>query len=93
MSDERKTLEQRAQMTDLAWSAVRRRPASGERYVSSHDWDVLGVQLRGHYDTGDSTRTPCFDWFPGQYVLHLYGRINNRRRVRLSPCSGFAFEL
>ena len=60
--------------------------------VPPHESDVLGVQLRGHYDQNDSFRTECFDWFPGQYVFHLYGRINNRR-MRLSPRSGFRFDL
>lgn len=60
--------------------------------VPPHESDVLGVQLRGHYDQKDSSRAECFDWFPGQYVFHLYGRINNRH-ARLSPRSGFRFEL
>jgi hypothetical protein len=53
---------------------------------------VMGVQLRGQYAPGDSTRPVCFDWFPGRYTLHLHGLINNHRK-RLSPRCGFTFEL
>jgi hypothetical protein len=58
--------------------------------VAPHDWAVVAVQLRGNYDPADSFHPGHFDWFPGQYALHLHGRIN-RRRMRLSPQSGFTF--
>jgi hypothetical protein len=62
--------------------------------VPPHESNVLGVQLRGHYDDKtDSFRSPSsFDWFPGKYILHLHARVNNRR-IRVSPRSGFKFEL
>jgi hypothetical protein len=60
--------------------------------VTPKDSVVLAVQLRGNYDETDSFHDGHFDWFPGQYTFHLYGLIN-RRRMRLSPRSGFKFEL
>jgi hypothetical protein len=60
--------------------------------VTPGDLVVLSVQLRGNYDESDSLHQGHFDWFPGQYTLHLSGRVN-RRRVRLSPRSGFTFQL
>ena len=62
------------------------------RRVPPKESITLAVQLRGRYDQSDSTRVVCFDWFPGRYQLHLRGLIN-ARYLRLSPCSGFLFEL
>jgi len=84
----------------LEWSVfIKDNPSGHEsggpvfvKAVPSHELDVLGVQLRGHYDKKDSSRAAYFDWFPGQYILHLYGLVNDRR-VELSPRSGFMFEL
>jgi hypothetical protein len=60
--------------------------------VKPKDLVVLSVQLRGDYAEADSFHPGHFDWFAGQYTLHLYGRIN-RRRIRLSPRSGLMFQL
>jgi hypothetical protein len=59
--------------------------------VPPEDSVVLAVQLRGNYDEPDSSAWR-FYWSPGRYTLHLYGDIN-RRRIRLSPRSGFTFQL
>ena len=52
---------------------------------------VLAVQLRGNCDEADLFLSH-FVWCHGRYTLHLYGDIN-RRRIRLSPRSGFTFQL
>jgi hypothetical protein len=60
--------------------------------VKPRDSAVLAVQLRGQYVEADSFHVGHFDWFPGQYTLHLYGLVN-RRRVQLSPSGGFVFQI
>jgi hypothetical protein len=61
--------------------------------VTPKDSVVLSVQLRGDYDDeADSLHQGHFNWFPGRYTFHLYGLIN-RRRVRISPRSGFTFDV
>ena len=61
--------------------------------ITPRDPVVLAVQLRGSYAPSDSFRTArSFDWFAGRYTLHLHGVID-KRRLRLSPRSGFTFEL
>jgi len=61
--------------------------------ILAHQLEVLGVQLRGHYDRKDS-HTASFDWFPGEYILRLYGYVNvNDTPMELSPRSGFRFKL
>jgi hypothetical protein len=60
--------------------------------ISAQDSEVIGVQLRGDYDRTDSLRPACFDWFPGDYTLHLQALVNNKS-ITLSPKSGFAFNI
>lgn len=60
--------------------------------VTPKDSLVLSVQLRGDYDEADTFHQGHFNWFPGRYTFHLHGLVN-RRRVRISPRSGFTFEV
>jgi hypothetical protein len=88
----------------LPWSIfIQNDPLEGYRVggvvfakpVASHESYVLGVQFRGSYNQNDSFRThSSFDWFPGKYILRLYGHLNDSDRpIPLSPRSGLEFEL
>ena len=47
--------------------------------VPPGDSKLVSVQMRGHYDRGDSLmRSHCFDWFPGKYDLALTALVNKR---------------